>query len=332
MPCARLSGLLCEYRSTCTPLARKELISMVSGWPVFGFGCTTFTLLVRASAWLLFLGARGVRDSLTPIARMRLAERGIGSGGVQVNVGVRSWACASWAWLIRSARRPLGATKRAAMGRILSKCSTARRVTASAGGLGKLSARPENTSMFVNVICRMISRRKVAFFWLDSIRVRSILGAQILMGRPGKPAPEPMSIKRVRAELCSAWTAEGPCSHAILEGKRLRAAKRDSPKWRVTISSSLWMAVRLMRAFQRINRSMYVDILSRSLVVSRWSSSRWFWADPRQGCNSSAMRCASIASCDCRRQGGNIKSQGARRILRGVCAAAELPHSSQRTA
>jgi hypothetical protein len=45
--CACLSRLLCEYRSTCTLLARKELISMVSGWPVFGFGCTTFTLLVR---------------------------------------------------------------------------------------------------------------------------------------------------------------------------------------------------------------------------------------------------------------------------------------------
>ena len=36
--------------------------------------------------------------------------------------------------------------------------------------------------------------------------------------------------------------------------------KSDSPKWRVTISSGLRMAVRLMRAFQRNNRSMYIDI------------------------------------------------------------------------
>jgi hypothetical protein len=45
-----------------------------------------------------------------------------------------------------------------------------------------------------------------------------------------------------------------------LAGKRWRAKKKDSPKWRVTISSGWRMAVRLMRAFQRSNRSMYIDI------------------------------------------------------------------------
>ena len=44
-------------------------------------------------------------------------------------------------------------------------------------------------------------------------------------------------------------------------GNRWRAANRDSPKWRVTISSGSRMAVRLMRAFQRRSISMYVDIL-----------------------------------------------------------------------
>ena len=36
--------------------------------------------------------------------------------------------------------------------------------------------------------------------------------------------------------------------------------KSDSPKWRVTISSGLRTAVRLMRAFQRSSISMYIDI------------------------------------------------------------------------
>ena len=45
-----------------------------------------------------------------------------------------------------------------------------------------------------------------------------------------------------------------------VSGNKWRAKKKDSPKWRVTISSGSRMAVRLMRAFQRSNRSMYVDI------------------------------------------------------------------------
>src|SRR5579863_8824382 len=151
--------------------------------------------------------------------------------------------------------------------------------------------------MFVNVKLRATSRRKAAFFWLDSSRVTSTAGAQIFMGRPGKPAPEPMSISRALAELRSALTApwtslkagSAGCADVVLAGKSWRAAKRDSPKWRVTISSGWRMAVRLMRAFQRSNRSMYVDIFCRSLVVSRWSS-----AGPRKGWSRSAMRAGSI--------------------------------------
>src|SRR5580700_386905 len=143
--------------------------------------------------------------------------------------------------------------------------------------------------MFVNVRLRAISRRKVAFFWLDSMRVRLMCGAQILIGRPGKPAPEPMSITRVLAELRSAGRTGASAPTLVLAGKSWQAANRDSPKWRVTISSSLRMAVRLIRAFQRRSISMYVDILSRSLVVSLWSL-----GGPRKGWSNSAMRAVFI--------------------------------------
>src|SRR5580692_7814748 len=95
--------------------------------------------------WFYFLSSvllpmmvpRAIQDyCLTPMARTRLAERGIGMGGGQTSSGARLWACVSWAWPIRRARRPPGATKLAAIGRTDSKCSTARRVTTSAGGLG----------------------------------------------------------------------------------------------------------------------------------------------------------------------------------------------------
>jgi hypothetical protein len=248
--------------------------------------------------WFLPLSPRSLSYSGTwhsetiafvPIARTRLAERGIGMGSGQTSSGAKLWACVSWAKPIRRARRPPGATRRAAIGRTVSKCSTARRVTTSAGRLESASARPGKTLMFVNVKLRVTSRRKVAFFWLDSIRVTSMSGAQIFIGRPGKPAPEPMSIRRVLAELCSAWTAEGGCPHVVLAGKSWRAANRDSPKWRVTISSGWRTAVRLMRAFQRTSRLMYVDMLRRSLVVSLWSL-----AGPRKGWRSSAMRVVFI--------------------------------------
>src|SRR5580692_4215426 len=49
------------------------------------------------------------------------------------------------------------------------------------------------------------------------------------------------------------------------------------------------MAVRLMRAFQRSNRSMYVDMFSRSLAVSGWSL-----AEPTKGFSNSAMRAVFI--------------------------------------
>ena len=75
--------------------------------------------------------------------------------------------------------------------------------------------------MFVNVKLRVTSRRKVAFFWLDSIRVTSISGAQIFIGRPGKPAPEPMSIRRVLAEPCSGGRTGASAATFDRIGKRL---------------------------------------------------------------------------------------------------------------
>ena len=175
--------------------------------------------------------------------------------------------------LIRRARRPPGARRAAAVGRIAVKRSTARRVTTSnkVGWLaGNCSARAGTTLMFVNVRARMTSRRKVAFLWLDSISVTAISGAQSFMGMPGKPAPDPRSATVIWSLVVRRWSLAESTSKSfnaenaeIAEegrGNRCWAAKRLSPKWRVTISSSSWIAVRLMRAFQRWSISMYVDI------------------------------------------------------------------------
>src|ERR1700739_2061003 len=94
------------------------------------------------------------------------------------------------------------------------------------------------------------------------------------MGRPGNPAPLPRSatFEVFSAEAGSkAFTTgntgeRGGTSRASTvaaeedAGNRLRAANKDSPKWRVTISSGLRTAVRLVRAFQRTSISTYIDI------------------------------------------------------------------------
>src|ERR1700684_39805 len=162
--------------------------------------------------------------------RVRERDRGTGKGGSQEKVGKLVWAWCSWEAPTRRTRRPPGETRLAATGRTSAKRSTARRVTRSkadwspgwptpgrfmagwttAGwALGPFAgwvsfgrcrrrslARAGNTLTFVNVRARMISRRKAVFFWLDSIRVRAMCGAQSLMGMPGNPAPEPRSATR----------------------------------------------------------------------------------------------------------------------------------------
>jgi hypothetical protein len=67
-----------------------------------------------------------------------------------------------------------------------------------------------------------------------STSVTSTLGRAIAIGIPGKPAPVPTSVRVADAEA---------------EGKRYRAAKSDSPKWRVMISSGSRIAVRFIFAF-----------------------------------------------------------------------------------
>src|SRR5579863_5963803 len=139
--------------------------------------------------------------------------------------------------------------------------------------------------MSVNVRARATSRRKVAFLWLDSISVRAMWGAQSLIGTPGKPAPDP------RSATFGGFRGEGTNEHGERDiapacGNRWRAAKRDSPKWRVTISSGSRIPVRLMREFQRRSISMYVDILESCPGLSGWA-----W---RNGASSSAMRAGVI--------------------------------------
>ena len=125
-----------------------------------------------------------------PIRRYLAVEPGSGTGVCHCNGW--AWALESWEELINRARRPVGESNRMAIGRMESKRSTARRVTMSAVE-GKSSARPANTSMFVNVVARAASRRNATFLWFDSMSVRWMWGAQIFRGRPGKPAPDPRS-------------------------------------------------------------------------------------------------------------------------------------------
>src|SRR5216684_2406978 len=89
-------------------------------------------------------------------------------------------------------------------------------------------------------------------------------------------------------------------------GKRCRAAKKDSPKCRPTISSGERTAVRLMREFQRSNISMYVDICCDCTADGKAGCPRdegdstWVPAKVglglRKGLNSSAMRAGSTGS------------------------------------
>lgn len=151
--------------------------------------------------------------------------------------------------------------------------STARMVTTSKVEGGSVSARPLYILTSVNVRARVTSRRNTAFFWWDSIRVRTISGAQSFIGSPGKPAPEPKSatlVLLVRRSVAGTkpFTTEGTGDTEETLGKRWRATNRDSPKWRGTISSGSRIAVRLMRAFQRTSISMYVDIRSYNEPLS----------------------------------------------------------------
>src|SRR5208282_1194717 len=131
-----------------------------------------------------------------PIRRTRDWDCGMGMGASQVRVGRVERVEATWVEEIRRARRPWGARRLAATGRTSGRRSTARRVTVSKVCGGRVWARAFCILMFVNVRARATSRRKVDFFWLDSINVRDISGAQSFMGMPGKPAPEPRSATR----------------------------------------------------------------------------------------------------------------------------------------
>src|SRR5665811_555950 len=96
-------------------------------------------------------------------------EWGIGEGVDQLKPGRVECVSSSWAELIRRARRPEGATRAAAVGRIDSKRSTARRVTVLNTVPVRVSARVICILTSVNVSVRATSRRNAAFLWLDSI-------------------------------------------------------------------------------------------------------------------------------------------------------------------
>src|SRR3989454_7763754 len=143
------------------------------------------------------------------------------------------------------------------------------------------------------------------------------------MGRPGKPAPEPTSINC--GTLAAGRWLLGSAHLVRAEGKRWRAANKDSPKWRVTTWSGWRTAVRLMRAFQRRSISMYVDICpswegvrtadSSGLKPARNDKSSRAVDGPdgvRKGLRSSAMRAGSIRPADCRWRIADLRAAEAR--------------------
>ena len=122
------------------------------------------------------------------------------------------------------------------------------------------------------------------------------------MGRPGKPAPEPMSITCGPGTTCQGPGRRSVGPHLGFR-KQVRAAKMDSPKWRVTISSGWRTAVRLIRAFQCSNISIYIDIYLSWVGESDSNVTRAFarrlltsalGPSVRKGVNSSAMRASSM--------------------------------------
>src|SRR5229473_2509679 len=106
---------------------------------------------------------------------------GTGTGGCHETWGRVVSRVLSWEEEISRAKRPAGARRRAAIGRLLAKRSTARRVTTSKVAGGSVSARAFCILTSVNVRARVTSWRKAAFLWLDSISVRAMYGAQSLM-------------------------------------------------------------------------------------------------------------------------------------------------------
>src|SRR5208282_2539306 len=98
------------------------------------------------------------------------------SNTLECDFGTLIWAChfrlvwantwRIWGVVISKARVPLAARKVTAWGRMVSKRSTARRVTTSAWERrvgARAWTRPVNTLMLVNVSARATSRRKTAF-------------------------------------------------------------------------------------------------------------------------------------------------------------------------
>ncbi len=115
--------------------------------------------------------------------------------------------------------------------------STARKVTQS-NTAPSVSARCPCT--FADIpSTRTASRRNAAFFPWDSHNVTTISGRHKAIGIPGKPAPDPKSSREL-SPLGKAW------AQAI-----------HSTKCRVRIPVSSRIAVRFIRAFQRISNDRY---------------------------------------------------------------------------
>ena len=79
-----------------------------------------------------------------------------------------------------------------------------------------------------------------AFLWLDSIRVRAMWGVQSFRGRPGNPAPEPMSatesILPQRAQEDTEKTGEtggGRVYGEVASGYTIMGLRRGTPRFKM---------------------------------------------------------------------------------------------------
>ena len=179
-----------------------------------------------------------------PIRMNRRCESGICTAGCQVHPEVLAILVESSDPTHRT-RCPRRARAPVDQRRSCLNSPTARQVMTSARmDSGRIcSNRSQRISTSVNFKDLTTSLKNAHFFLLDSINVTFVSGLAILIARPGKPAPVPMSTSR-----------------QFFMGN-IFEAYMDSPKWRPTMSIESVIAVKLIDWFHFSKSEMYSRIM-----------------------------------------------------------------------
>ena len=124
----------------------------------------------------------------------------------------------------------------AAQVRSFGRGAKARAVTTSTRKGDSVSIRDALITVF-GAMARATSIRKATLRWSDSTRVTVISGRSAAMTRPGKPAPEPRSIR------------------SLASGGRRGSSWRESSIWRCSSSSRVERPIRLIDRYHLPSRS-----------------------------------------------------------------------------